>query len=268
MYSSGSSETDERTESTEQFAVARRGYLKASGIAISGVIGAASRTDVATASSDGYGGGGYGRSGYGNASGPTVTSGEATEITATAATVSGTVTDLGAASSVTAFFEWRPATATEWKASSKRTLTATGSYSVDLSAPSSGTVYEYRAVVADGTGDGATGAVRQFTTPTANAAPTIESFSVTEAGSPDPHAEISVDWSVADTDGNLDIVIVEVFDDAGAMLDGSMTEVGGATVTGSEHVKVKHVDGERFEVLLTVVDTHGGNASRIRTVSE
>lgn len=40
--------------------------------------------------------------------------------------------------------------------------------------------------------------------------PSVESYSVTEKGSPNPHANITADWTVGDADGDLDTVTVEV----------------------------------------------------------
>ncbi len=120
--------------------------------------------------------------------------------------------------------------------------------------------------------DGATSSESSVTVTVSNdtseSAPTVESYTVTEAGSPNPHAEITADWSVADADGNLDTVVVEVVDGSGSVVDSNTTDVGGSSASGTDQFKVKHAQNQTFDVTLTVSDTAGNSASATRTVTE
>lgn len=268
MTNENANEKDEIIERDSWKTASRRSCLRATGLALVGGVATASQSGVASASTGGYGDGGYGHGGYGDGTTLAASSGDATDVGPAAATVTGSVTDLGGASSVTASCKWRRADRTGWNEAGEQTLSSTGSFAVTLSSLDAATTYEYRAFVTDGDGTVATGAVRQFTTTTANVAPTVESFVVSEAGSPNPHVEVSAGWTVADTDRNLDTVVVEVTHESGALADASMTDVSGAVASGTETIGVKHVDGETLDVTLTVVDTYGVSASRTTTVTE
>ena len=96
---------------------------------------------------------------------PVVSVGEATDVSATSATLHGSLSDLGEAGSAEVYFEYREADADSWVTTSVETLTATGSFSAaatDL-APQQG--YEYRAVADTADGDSATSGTRTFETP-------------------------------------------------------------------------------------------------------
>lgn len=99
--------------------------------------------------------------------------------------------------------------------------------------------------------------------------PTIDSYTVTEAGSPNPHATITADWTVSDADGDLDTVFVDVFDaGTGSLVDSSSQDVSGASAAGSETFEIKHSRKRTFDVNLTVTDAGGNTATATQTVSE
>ena len=108
----------------------------------------------------------------------------------------------------------------------------------------------------------------QFSTESSDTAPTIDSYTVTEAGSPNPHAEITADWSGSDADGDLDLVTVDVIDASGSVVDSARADVSGASASGTNTFQIKKVDGESFDVTLTVTDATGNTTSATRSVTE
>jgi len=131
----------------------------------------------------------------------------------TTATLAGTLDDLGGASSAEVAFEWGEAGAGFPNTTPGETLSATGSFDASLSGLSSGTDYEFRAVADASDGDTDTGTAASFTTdsePVGDTAPSVDSYVAEEAGSPNPHAEITARWTVSDTDGDLEGVTVAV----------------------------------------------------------
>ncbi|MFB6207140.1 MAG: fibronectin type III domain-containing protein [Haloglomus sp.] len=199
---------------------------------------------------------------------PAVTTGSPSRITDSSATLNGSLDDLGTAASTDCYFEWRQAGASSWNATAKQTLSSTGPFSADITSVSSATDYEYRAVAQASDGDRDTGTTVSFTTDSSNSAPSIDSYSVTEAGSPNPHCEITADWAVSDADGDLDTAAVRVFDSSGSLVDSTTTDVSGSSAGGTDAFKIKHVDDQTFDVTLTVTDTNGSTADATRTVSE
>ena len=97
-------------------------------------------------------------------------------------------------------------------------------------------------------------------------APVVDSFSVSEAGSPNPHAKITADWVVSDVDGDLDSVVVEVLD-GGSVVDSATTQVSGGSASGTDVFEIKHGGGTTYDVELTVTDESGLTATETRTVT-
>ncbi|WP_436926718.1 PKD domain-containing protein [Halosimplex amylolyticum] len=98
--------------------------------------------------------------------------------------------------------------------------------------------------------------------------PAIDQYEVTEAGSKNPHANIMADWTVSDGDGDLASVTVEVIDGNDSVVDSAKTSVSGAEAYDVDYFELKHVDGQTFDVRLTVTDSAGETVSATRTVSE
>ncbi len=191
-----------------------------------------------------------------------------TDVTDAAATLNGTLTDLGGASSADVSFEYREVGASTWSSTAAQTLSSTGSFSETVSGLSAGTDYEFRAVADASDGDSDVGSTATFTTESGGStAPAIDSYTVTESGSPNPHAEITADWAVSDADGDLDTVVVEVFDSTGSLADSATTNVGGSSASGSDSFKIKQGGGTTYDVTLTVTDAAGNSTSRTESVS-
>jgi hypothetical protein len=184
----------------------------------------------------------------------------------TSATLEGSLDDRGGASTADVAFEFRQSGASTWSTTPTETLSSTGSFSRDLTGLAGGTDYEFRAVADASDGDSATGSTRSFATHEesgGDTAPVIDSYTVTETGSPNPHAEISADWAVSDADGDLSTVEVTVSDGGGA----ESTSVGGASAAGSASFEIKHGGGTTYDVQCTVTDSNGNTDSETRTVS-
>ncbi len=131
----------------------------------------------------------------------------------------------------------------------------------------SGNSYTVGVTVTDGSGATGSGSTTVGETESTSSAPAIDSYSVTEAGSPNPHAEITADWSVSDSDGDLSSVLVEVFDSSGSLADSQTTSVSGSSASGSDSFTIQHGGGATYDVTLTVTDAGGNTASDTRSVS-
>lgn len=185
----------------------------------------------------------------------------------TTATLDGSVTDLGNADSADTHFEYREAGTSGWNTTDTQTLTATGSFSETVTGLASGTDYEFRAFVSASDGDTDTGNSLSFTSATAEHDPVVDAFDVSEAGSPNPHAEISVDWAVSDADGDLSSVTVSVDDSAGTTVKSNTTTVDGDTDSGTDSFRIKKGGGEVYDVTLSVEDSTGRVTSDTKSVS-
>lgn len=258
---------EERSDSSSSL-LGRRSYLKLSGVTLGSIVSVGTVSAASGYGAEGYGEGTFGGSTDSNS--VAVSTESATEIAPDAATLNGSLDDLGSVSSADCYFEYRESNASSWNATAAKTITSPMTFSETISGLASGTDYEFRAVATASTT--ATGRNVSFTTDKDTSdggnPPMCDSYRVTEAGSPNPHAEITADWSVSDTDGDLSSVVVQVIDSSGTVVDSSRTSVRGATGSGRDRFKIKKVSGATFDVILTVTDTAGNSASRTKTVTE
>lgn len=190
----------------------------------------------------------------------------ATGVDETSATLNGSLTDLGNADSVDVSFEYRRAGSSTWNATSTQSLTSTGDFSKTVTGLTSDTDYEFRAAVLASDDDTDTGSPVAFATATAEEEPAIDGFDVSEAGSPNPHAEISVDWVVSDADGDLSAVSVWIDDTSGTTVKSSKTSIGGSSASGADSFKIKHGDGEVYDVTLRVADDASNAVNKTQSV--
>jgi hypothetical protein len=184
----------------------------------------------------------------------------------TAATLEGSLDDLGNAGTAEVYFEYREAGTTTWTETPRQTYSVPTGYTQLVTGLSENTDYEFRAAAlgSDGTTD--TGAVLSFTTTSPPVKPTIDLYEVTEAGLPNPHANITAQWAVSDANGDLATVLVEVFEvgSSGPALVSSETPVTGGTASGTDDFQIKKVRGQSFDVTITVTD----NTNRPATDTE
>ena len=190
------------------------------------------------------------------------------ETDGTSATLDGSLDGLEGVSSAEVYFEWGESGDGLPETTPPETRSSTGQFDADLTDLANGTDYEFRAVAeADGGSD--MGETLTLTTDTEAdpSDPEIDSYSVSERGSPNPHAEITAEWVVSDAAGDLDSVLVEVIDSRGSVEASNRTAVSGERASGTDELRVKHARNERFDVRLLVADSHGNTASRTETVS-
>jgi len=93
-----------------------------------------------------------------------VSTGDATNVGETSATLNGSLDGLGGADSADVYFEWGQSGGDLSNVTSAETRSSTGSFSDDISGLSSDTTYEYRAVADASDGSSVTGSTRSFTT--------------------------------------------------------------------------------------------------------
>lgn len=98
--------------------------------------------------------------------------------------------------------------------------------------------------------------------------PSIDRYEVTEVDSPNPHVNITAEWEASDPDGDLATGVVDVLDSSGAVVESSRTSISGDVYYGVDYFEIKQVDGQTFEVRVTVTDAAGNTSSASRTVQE
>jgi subtilisin len=96
-----------------------------------------------------------------------------------------------------------------------------------------------------------------------NSAPTV-SVGVTDESNP-AWTRYDVDWTVADTDGDLAAVTTALCDSSGGVLDSVSESVSGDTASGTHAVGTKDRRGAS-EIRVTVTDAAGGSTSTTTTV--
>lgn len=95
---------------------------------------------------------------------PFVSTGEASDVAATSATIQGKLTDLGGADTADVYFEYREVPTASWSKTESQTLTEPGSFSAGLSGLTSRRYYEVRVVADTSDGDSTTGSAVTFGT--------------------------------------------------------------------------------------------------------
>ncbi|MFC7224201.1 hypothetical protein ACFQKF_13855 [Halalkalicoccus sp. GCM10025322] len=260
----------EGRNTTARSSLKRRSYLKLLGVSTLPL--AARRVEAVET---GYGHGGYGEGGYGgdgsdgdDPASLSVTTDAATNITASSATLNGTVTDLGSADAVDVYFEIREFESSTWSTTETQRLTATGSFSEPVEDLSSETRYEYR-VLAESDGDSDTGETVDFTTEGGDeiSEPVIETLEVSDTSPPNPHVDLEVSWSVLHEDDALEEVRIIIRNDNGRLIDGATISVGGGSASGLETFRITHGAGESYAVTLSVSDQVGNVTREDTTIS-
>jgi hypothetical protein len=152
--------------------VDRRSYLKLTSLSVGAAV-TGLQSDVVSAATTveptGYGLGGYGLGAYGTPSvdGPvSVSTGSATDIGQTEATLTGTLSEIGGATTAEVAFEWGPVTDGLIYTTDAQRLSATGDVAETIEELTPGTSYGFRTVAVGNNGSTATGVERQFTTRT------------------------------------------------------------------------------------------------------
>lgn len=254
--------------------VGRRAYLKLLGVAI-GTAGVATTGTRSSAATSGYGAGGYGADGYGSSSTdsdtmPVVSTAASTDVTTAAATLNGELSTLGGADTATVYFEYRTVDETATMTTVSQELSSPDTFSKTVSGLQQETDYEARAVVEASDGDTAQGGWQRFTTESqsSGAAPVLHTFDVSEAGSPNPHADITVKWGVRDEDGDLESVLIQVHEESGQVVDASRRTIAGSTADDVDYFQIKKARNRQFDVSIRVADAAGNVTDATETVTE
>lgn len=190
----------------------------------------------------------------------------AVDVEPTGATLTADLRDLGDADTVDMAFEYRRTGASSWVDAGTESVASTGSVERRVDGLADGADYEYRTTATASDGDVDGGGTATFSTPVGNHAPTVESLTGSESSPPNPHAELHVEWSVADADGNLSAVEVTVRDAGGRTVHSSRTAVAGGDASGSEYTEVKKGAGETYTATVVVTDAEGATGSDRTTI--
>ena len=137
----------------------------------------------------------------------TVSTGNATDVTATSATLNGTLDEFSVATSADVWFEWRAVGATTWNSTPVQNRTATGAFSAPISGLTSTTDYEFRAQ-ASTTNASSTGATNTFVTQSGD----FFDVAITGSNSPVVAGEpLTVNYTVTNTGTEAGTQDVELF---------------------------------------------------------
>jgi len=198
-----------------------------------------------------------------------VSTGSASDVTETEATLGGSLDDLGGASSADVYFEYGESGTSLDSTTATQTVSSTGSFSDTVTGLSAGTDYDFRAVADASDGDSATGTTATFTTGGdggggGDAAPAIDTFDVSNQSN-GGWARFETSWGVSDADADLASVEVTLIQ-SGSTVDSASFSVGGSSASGSDRLEEKKGSGS-YDVTLTVTDANGNTTSETRTVS-
>ena len=194
-----------------------------------------------------------------------VTTGEATEVGETSATLNGEVTELEGADEADVGFEYGESGGDLENAVDAGTVSSVVEFDATVDGLESGTEYEFRAV-AETIEDSDEGSVEAFTTGEEedddgeSTAPVIEQFDLTDTSNPQ-WARVEVDWTVSDDDDNL----AEVTSDLNDGVDSETSSVSGDSASGTHELRERGGHGEA-EVTLSVTDEDGNETSETDSI--
>ena len=255
----------EDADEVEASLIDRRSFLKTTGVVAASAAAVGSTSGTARAATGGYGGGGYGTVAFGmSATVPvTVTTGTAANVLETAATLAGRIDDLGAAGSAEAAFEYRTSESNVWTRTTPTTVTGAGTFRRTVTDLQDGTKYLFRAV-ATTNGVDHVGGEASFTTARADTSPSIDEFTVSPSERLGDDRMFTVNWTVADPNGDLDTVEVVTVKDVASM-NFAVTDVNGASASGWDLFQFPV--GTALDVTLRVTDGRGNVTKRTRSVT-
>ncbi len=130
----------------------------------------------------------------------------------------------------------------------------------------SGNTYEVEAVVSDTDGTTTSDTATATESEETESAPTIDTFTLSSGSPNNPHAEVTVDWAVSDTNSNLDTVEVIVDDADESETFSNTTDVSGGSASGTDEFTDKFDSGE-YGVTLTVTDTAGNSTTDSKSIT-
>jgi hypothetical protein len=192
-----------------------------------------------------------------------VTTGSATGVGSDAATLNGTLSDLGGASSADVAFEYRETGSSSFTTVSAGTQSSTGSFSAEVSGLAAATDYEFRATVDASDGDTATGPLVTFTTADdgggGDNSPAFDAWNW-DYSCGYYSCDYSVDWTVSDQDGDLASVESVLIDEDGSTITTETTSLSGSDGSGTHVLESSWYDDPDV-IETTVTDANGNEAT-------
>ena len=247
--------------------IKRRAVLQLAGLAVTATIPAGVVSGSDGEGATGYGYGRYGEGGYGSTDEPSplVTTGKVTERTESSAKFIGELSDTGGADETTCYFEWRELGREDWNATTPSVLETEGTFSHTVSTLESDTAYEVRAVGEAGTASDI-GDTRTFRTePEANEQdpPKIDRFELEDRSNP-VWLRTRIDWRVT---ADADLVECKTeFRVGGTTVDTETSSISGSTATGEHNHRYRTRRDRTAEVVMTVTDVDGREASESKSL--
>lgn len=136
-----------------------------------------------------------------------------------------------------------------------------------LASGDDGTNENYLVTLTVSDSNGNTASATASTTETeTNNPPSIDRFSVSEAGLPDPHAEITAVWNVSDADGDLSSVEIAIAN-SGDIVQSVLWQLSGTQTSDMDTFRIKNGDGQSFDVNLTVTDGTGESTTEAMSLT-
>ena len=189
---------------------------------------------------------------------------EASDVGETAATLNGEVTALENADEADVGFEYGESGGDLANTVGAGTVSGTEAFDATVDDLDADTEYEFRAVAetTDAEGEGGIEAFRTDESDTGDSAPVIDQFDVSDDSNPN-WTRHTVEWSISDDNGDLDVVTSEQLD-GDSVVDSASTDVSGGSADGVHDLESRRT--AVGEIRLTVVDEAGNETSETREV--
>ena len=189
---------------------------------------------------------------------------EASDVGETAATLNGEVTALENADEADVGFEYGESGGDLANTVGAGTVSGTEAFDATVDDLDADTEYEFRAVAetTDAEGEGGIEAFRTDESDTGDSAPVIDQFDVSDDSNPN-WTRHTVEWSISDDNGDLDVVTSEQLD-GDSVVDSASTDVSGESADGVHDLESRRT--AVGEIRLTVVDEAGNETSETREV--
>ena len=189
---------------------------------------------------------------------------EASDVGETAATLNGEVTALENADEADVGFEYGESGGDLANTVGAGTVSGTEAFDATVDDLDADTEYEFRAVAetTDAEGEGGIEAFRTDESDTGDSAPVIDQFDVSDDSNPN-WMRHTVEWSISDDNGDLDVVTSEQLD-GDSVVDSASTDVSGESADGVHDLESRRT--AVGEIRLTVVDEAGNETSETREV--
>ena len=187
---------------------------------------------------------------------------EASDVGETAATLNGEVTALENADEADVGFEYGESGGDLANTVGAGTVSGTEAFDATVDDLDADTEYEFRAVAetTDAEGEGGIEAFRTDESDTGDSAPVIDQFDVSDDSNPN-WTRHTVEWSISDDNGDLDVVTSEQLD-GDSVVDSASTDVSGGSADGVHDLESRRT--AVGEIRLTVVDEAGNETSETR----